>query len=64
MPKIDKVNIDCNIVDKWETFRQWVQQYKSDHTQTNNWDKFGRYCIAISCDEILEKMFDLDQEFD
>lgn len=49
-------------MDKWEELKKWIKKYRADHTQTNNWNEFGRYCIAISCDEILEKMYKLEEK--
>ena len=39
------------------------RKYRADHTQTNNY--YGtplRYCVAISCDYLLEKMYELEEK--
>lgn len=49
--------------EKWMELKKWVEKYKMTHTPSNNWDAYGRYCVAISCDDILQRMNELDQNF-
>ena len=46
----------------WDELKQWIEKYRKDHTQSNNWDEFGRYCVAISCDELLDKMNEIESK--
>lgn len=53
--------------DRWEALKEWILQYKTSHEHNQKTDaftdEFDRYCIAISCDEILEKMAEIDKKF-
>lgn len=48
--------------DKWEELHKWIEEYRDSHTQPNNWSEFGRYEIAISCNNLLEKMHELEEK--
>lgn len=50
-------------MDKWEELKKWIEKYLADHTQTNNYyNTQSRYCVAISCDDLLEKMYKLEEK--
>jgi hypothetical protein len=60
-----------NNLDKWEAFRQWVINYKKENERKTSRctdDAMSsiliasRYCIAISCEDILKKMDEFDEK--
>ncbi len=46
--------------EKWKELRQWLINYKIEKSSDGRYhrDVSGRYCIAISIDDILDKMND------
>lgn len=42
----------------WNKFRQWIVDYKIEKltVYTDNYTGPERYCVALSVDELLEKM--------
>ena len=50
-------------MDKWTELREWIEKYYKDHSagwidDTEN----DRYCVAISCEDLLEKMKKLEEK--
>ena len=47
----------------WNKFRQWIVDYEiSKRTiHTDNYKRPERYCIALSTDELLEKMKEMEK---
>lgn len=49
----------------WNKFRQWIVDYKIEKTAERMWPdnyrNLDRYCIAISTDELLEKMTEFEK---
>ena len=55
----DSIEKALKYVDDWGKFKQWIKKYKEakSHGQEDN----SRYCIAISVDDLLAKMEELEQ---
>lgn len=47
---------------KWKELKQWLVDYKIEKTGQNNYqrDALGRYCIALSVDDIFDKMTEIE----
>lgn len=46
----------------WTEFRQWIVNYGKIHKPRID-EKLGtdgRYCVAISCDDLIEKMDEME----
>lgn len=51
---------------KWEKLKQYLWEYRSLHNykvEDDNSNMVGRYCIAISVDDLLEVMHDIEEEY-
>ena len=49
---------DAYILDKWATLKKWLKNYKAKYYRKNS-----RYCVAISVDDLIEKMEEIDKKF-
>lgn len=49
--------------DKWEFLKNWLIQYKESKLGKNHKNN-SRYCVAISIDELLEKMEKIGNNFE
>ena len=45
------------IVNNWNNLKQWLKEYRLNKTGS---DKDGRYCVAISITDLLNKMEELE----
>lgn len=50
--------------DMWNTLKQWLIDYKIQKSMDNriSRDVSGRYCIALSIDDIFDKMCEIEEE--
>lgn len=48
----------------WEELKRWLKDYEAVKIKTNGLDKveYRRYCIAISVEDILNKMDEIKGE--
>lgn len=65
--KFDNMNAKIAVIDAsecWGQFKKWVNYYRDEHQamDTTLRDRPGRYCIAISCEELLNKMEEIEKE--
>lgn len=50
-------------MDKWEELKDWIEKYYKEHDPNwRNITKNDRYCVAISCEDLLEKMKKLEEK--
>lgn len=53
-----------NYEELWTEFKQWIVKYNEDHIQTHKIDgkeaEFGRYEVALSCNDLIEKMDEME----
>ena len=49
--------------DRWNMLKQWLVNYKIEKSNDGRYhrDVSGRYCIAISVDDIFDKMTEMEQ---
>lgn len=47
---------------KWKELKQWLVDYKIEKFGQDNYqrDALGRYCIALSVDDIFDKMTEIE----
>lgn len=49
-----------NYEELWTEFKQWIIEYRDAHIQTHEINgkevEFGRYEVALSCHDLIEKM--------
>lgn len=47
---------------KWKKLKQWLVDYKIEKSDQDNYqrDALGRYCIALSVDDIFDKMTEIE----
>lgn len=54
-------------MDKWEALRQWIENYARNHGEEIRKYKDDppmRYCVSISCEDLLSIMDDFDKNFE
>ena len=50
-------------MDKWDELKNWIEEYYKNHNA--NWvddTESDRYCVEISCEDLLEKMKKLEKK--
>ena len=53
-----------NYKEMWDKFRSWIDNYGKFHKPNINekTDEYGRYCVAISCEDLLKKMDEIEDK--
>lgn len=47
--------------DRWKEFRKYITDYKEEKCQKmGDYAEYGRYCVALSIDDILKKMEEIE----
>ena len=54
-------NGESNYKDCWESLREYLLVYQEEHSVKGDSESvYGRYCIAISVEDLLEKMDEIE----
>lgn len=55
---IKEVDSDGRYISKWNELKKWIANYEECKKMPD--DFVGRYCVAISCQDLLEKMDEIE----
>lgn len=54
-------NMGINYEELWTEFKQWIVSYEAGHITPSRFDG-ERYCVAISCRDLVEKMDEMESK--
>ncbi len=55
---VKETDTDSRYIAKWNELKKWVANYEDCKKMPDNY--LGRYCVAISCQDLLEKMDEIE----